>query len=336
MRADADGGEARLVQGEAVQCRLHLRAADTGEAGGGAGGERVHDVVPSHQLPRYRVVGAVHAQHEAAAVGGEVVRGDVDVDIEGVGVLRPVTELVLPARGGGVVEVQDYRAVAVGVDFAFGGNDAFEAAEAGKVRRGDVGNQRHVGAGERGQLRDFAGVVRAHLYHRIAVFVSEAQQGKRYADVVVEVADGGEGLPACLQQPLQHFFGAGFAVAAGDGEKLCLAACAAVAGECLQRGAGVGDDDLRQVHVWPVFGDDGGNGAAFFRRRQEVFATEVFAAQSDKQFARLQAAAVGADFECTEVGAALCARTEGSDFGGGERGVQGFCCSHARTVSWSE
>ena len=138
-----------------------------------------------------------------------------------------------------------------------------------------------------------------------------------------------------MQQALQDFFGAGFAVAAGDSEKLRPTARTAVAGECLQGGEGVGDDDLRQVRVWPVFGDDGGNGAALFRRRQEVFATEVFAVQGDKQFARLQAAAVGADFECTEVGAALCARTEGSDFGGGERGVQRFC-SHVRTVSWSE
>ena len=138
-----------------------------------------------------------------------------------------------------------------------------------------------------------------------------------------------------MQQALQDFFGAGFAVAAGDGEKLRLAAVAAVAGECLQGGEGVGDDDLRQVRVWPVFGDDGGDGALPFGRGEEVFAAEVRPAQGDEQFARLQAAAVGADVERLKVGAMMDAIAEGGDFGGGKRGVQRFC-SHVRTVSWSE
>ena len=323
------------MQGEAGERRLHLCARHPGKARGGAGGERVHDVVPPHQLPSDRVIAAVHAQHEAAAVGGEVVCGDVGVDIEREGVLRAVAELVLPAGGGGQVEVQDDGAVAVRVDFAFGGDDAFERTKSGEVRRGDVGNQRHVRAGECYQGGDFAGVVRAHFNHRIAVFVAQTQQGERHADVVVQVADGGERLPARLQQALQDFFGAGFAVAAGDGEKLRLATGAAVACQRLQGGEGVGDDDLRQVRVWLVFGDDGGDGALPFGRGEEVFTAEVRPAQSDEQFARLQAAAVGADVERLKVGAMMDAIAEGGDFGGGKRGVQRFC-SHVRTVSWSE
>ena len=221
------------------------------------------------------------------------------------------------------------------VDFAFGSDDAFERAETGKVRRGDVGNQRHVRAGKRCQHRDFAGMVRAHFDYRIAVFVTQAQQGERHADVVVQVADGGQRLPACLQQALQDFFGAGFAVAAGDGEKLRLATLATVACQRLQGGEGVGDDDLRQVRVWLVFGDDGGDGALPFGRGEEVFAAKIRPAQGDEQFARLQAAAVGADVERLKVGAMMDAIAEGGDFGGGKRGVQRFC-SHVRTVSWSE
>ena len=160
------------MQGEAGERRLHLCARHPGKARGGAGGERVHDVVPPRQLPGDRVIAAVHAQHEAAAVGGEVVRGNVRVDIEREGVLRAVAELILPARGGGQVEIEDNGAVAVGVDFAFGGDDAFERAEAGEVRRGDVGNQRHVRAGECCQGGDFAGVVRAHFNHGEAVFIT--------------------------------------------------------------------------------------------------------------------------------------------------------------------
>ena len=128
--------------------------------------------MPPRQLPGDRVIAAVHAQHEAAAVSGEVVCGDVRVNIEREGVLRAVAELVLPTRGGGQVEVQDDGAVAVRVDFAFGSDDAFERAETGKVRRGDVGNQRHVRAGECCQGGDFAGVVRAHFNHGEAVFIT--------------------------------------------------------------------------------------------------------------------------------------------------------------------
>ena len=138
-----------------------------------------------------------------------------------------------------------------------------------------------------------------------------------------------------MQQALQDFFGAGFAVAAGDGEKLRLAALTAVACQRLQGGEGVGDDDLRQVRVWLVFGDDGSDGALPFGRREEVFAAEVRAAQGDEEFARVQAAAVGADVARLKIGAMMDAIAEGGDFGGGKRGVQRFC-SHVRTVSWSE
>ena len=138
-----------------------------------------------------------------------------------------------------------------------------------------------------------------------------------------------------MQQALQDFFGAGFAVAAGDGEKLRLATGAAVACQRLQGGEGVGDDDLRQVRVWLVFGDDGGDGALPFGRGEEVFTAKIRPAQGDEQFARLQAAAVGADVQGGEIGAMMDAIAEGGDFGGGKRGVQRFC-SHVRTVSWSE
>ena len=265
MRADADGGKARLLQGKAVKRRLHLCTGNAGEAGGGAGGERVHNVMPPDQLPFHRVIGAIDVQDKAAAVGGKIVRRNVGVEVKGKGVLRAVAELVLPARGGGQVEIEDKRAVAVGVDFAFRGNHPFERAETGKVRRGYVGDERDVRTGKRRQPRNFAGVVRAHFNHGKAVSVAQAQQGERHADVVVQVADGGEGLSARLQQALQHFFGASFAVAAGNGEELCLATRAAVAGECLQGDQGVGDDDLRQIYVWLVFGDDGSDGALPFR-----------------------------------------------------------------------
>ena len=86
--------------------------------------------------------------------------------------MRAVAELVLPAGGGGQVEVQDDGAVAVRVDFAFGGDDAFERTKSGEVRRGDVSNQRHVRAGECRQRGDFAGVVRAHFNHGEAVFIT--------------------------------------------------------------------------------------------------------------------------------------------------------------------
>ena len=49
-----------------------------------------------------------------------------------------------------------------------------------------------VGPRELREVADLAQMVHAHLDHRVAVLVAQAQQRERHADVVVEIAGGGE------------------------------------------------------------------------------------------------------------------------------------------------
>ena len=58
-------------------------------------------------------------------------------------------------------------------------------------------------------------MVGAHLDHRVAVFRVQAQQGQRHADIVVEVALGGQGRSTPSQDGGQHFLERGLAVATG-------------------------------------------------------------------------------------------------------------------------
>jgi hypothetical protein len=66
-------------------------------------------------------------------------------------------------------------------------------------------------------------MVHAHLDRGVAVRRAQPQQGQRHADVVVQVAFGGQhGGPARFggQNRGQHFLHRGLAVAAGDGGNL--------------------------------------------------------------------------------------------------------------------
>ena len=127
-------------------------------------------------------------------------------------------------------------------------------------------------------------------------------------------------MSALLQDALQDFFGGGFAVGTGDGNEGGAAAFAAVTRQGGERREAVLDDDLRQVDVASRF-DDSGNGTARFGGFQIVRTVEVFAFEGNKERARRQFAAVGADVEGAEVGTVVFAVAEGGDTGGVKRGV---------------
>ena len=154
----------------------------------------------------------------------------------------------------------------------------------------------------------------------VAVFVGQAQQGEWHANVVVEVALGGQGLSLLLQEALQDFFAGCFAVSAGDGDEGGTAAFAAVTRQGGERREAVFDDDLRQVDI-ASRSDDSGDSTARFGSFQIVRAVEVFAFEGDEERARRQVAAVGADVEGAEVGAVVFAVAEGGNAGGVKRGV---------------
>jgi hypothetical protein len=84
-------------------------------------------------------------------------------------------------------------------------------------------------------------VIHAHFQHGGAAIGREAQDGKRHADVVVEIANGladGQGLAKKVRDGV---FGGGFAGAASDGDDGSGPAIARPGGEMLEGAEGVGD-----------------------------------------------------------------------------------------------
>ena len=75
---------------------------------------------------------------------------------------------------------------------ALGARHALEAAETFEVLGSGVGDHADRGTRDAHQRGNFAGVVGTHLHYREAMLGGQAQQRERHADVVVEVAAGGQ------------------------------------------------------------------------------------------------------------------------------------------------
>ena len=130
----------------------------------------------------------------------------------------------------------------------------------------------------------------------------QAQQGQRHANVVVQVALGGQGiftLPAhsSTQDAGQHLGDGGFAVAAGHGNQWQAELGTPQGGQFAQRTAAVGHLHAGQTG----FGQASLGHRCHSTRRsglgQKMVGIECIAPQSHKQVARTQAAAVGVDSE---------------------------------------
>ncbi len=100
-----------------------------------------------------------------------------------------------PIVGMGIVAVDDGhpgRAQSL-ENLALGARHAGHVAEPFQMTGTGIVDDRHVRPSQSGQIGDLAMMVGAHLDHRIAMFRIQAQQGQRHADIVVEVALGGQG-----------------------------------------------------------------------------------------------------------------------------------------------
>ena len=161
-----------------------------------------------------------------------------------------------------------------------------------------VVDQHHRGLGNGGQLGNLAGVVHAQLQHRHAVMhfgvLAQPQHLQGQADVVVEVAGGGErrvALPG-LQDGPQHLGDGGLAIAARDRDHGQPQAGAPAPRQLLQGQPGIGHLQARQATVGQATLGQRRRSAGGARLGQKVMRVEALAAQGHEQVARLQAAAV--------------------------------------------
>jgi len=180
--------------------RGDLRERGTGARSRSGRRERVGDVVRTaeRKLDRHGPGGRVQAK---ACAEAPRIEGGVDLAGGEVGALaHPEGDHLrlrqaAPQRGERIVRVDDGgRGRCEPRDhLAFGARDTLEAAEAFEVLGAGVGDQPDGRTRHLDERRHLARVVGPHLHDRKAMLGSEAQQGERHADVVVEIAPRREG-----------------------------------------------------------------------------------------------------------------------------------------------
>lgn len=104
-----------------------------------------------------------------------------------------------------------------------------------------VGEDGGIGARDVDEGFDFTGVIHAHLGDGAGVLVTKRKQGEGQADVVVEIALGGEEREVLGKNCGGQVLGGGFAIAASQGNDERVVPTAIGAGEVLQGDEGISD-----------------------------------------------------------------------------------------------
>ena len=202
-----------------------------------------------------------------------------------------------------------------------------------------VVDQRDGRRGDAREAGDLAAMIHAELDGAPAVRRPHLEQRERHADVVIQVAGGGEHRLIAGVAPQdcgEHFLHRGLAVGAGDGDEHRCEARAPVARELAKRALAVlHDDDRKRIRPLIVVIDHGGGRAAPDGGIEEVVPIEALAAQGDEEFIAPDRAAVGRHAGKARVGAAGAAAGHARCFGRAHHRVLRRA-SAARAAAWSE
>src|SRR5258707_5667673 len=117
-----------------------------------------------------------------------------------------------------VIRVQDNRPFAGN---AFGQNrllpgNSFSTAQKFDMRDPHVGDDRVLRRRDADQSCNFSWVIHTVLKNRYLMLTLESQDGERYPNVIIQVANRFRDAKPFPQYRRHHFFGAGFSVASGN------------------------------------------------------------------------------------------------------------------------
>ena len=161
------------------------------------------------------------------------------------------------------------------------------------MHRGDVRDDREVGADDGGGDAQFAGDAHAGLDHGEAVERRlDAQEHQRHADQVVEVGFGDEGLGA--EERGEQLLRGGLADAAGHADDAAREVRAPAGGDAAERDERIVHDQLREVVGDGAF-DEGAGGALRTGGAEEVMAVAAVGAYGHEDIARAKRAGVRAE-----------------------------------------
>ena len=300
----------------AVQPRLALQAALGSRVGRESAGDGIRRHVERHGdgAGRRGVVDVVFARHAQRRPDVAARRGEADFAarcrfavigahcavMDAKANLLSARRLLRPVVGEGIVGVDERHAIGLeaGEDFALGPGNVRNTSQLAHMRAMGVVDERRVGPGYAAQIVDFPEMVHAHFDHRKMVPLAQLQQCQRHADVVVEIALGGQDRGIVVARGAQngrrHFLHRGLAVGAGECHQPPPETIPPPARELAQgqprvrhpnhRDAGI----FRQHFVQQRAGRSGPG-----RRRDKVMAVEFFAGQRHEQVIRRHGAAIG-------------------------------------------
>ncbi len=182
-------------------------------------------------------------------------------------------------------------------DFGLGVGDVRDGVEELDM---DGRHPRHdcdVRTNETRERRNLARVVHADFEHaEIGAFRHERQR-KRHAPEIVVGFLRSVRAPRCRKHQAQHFLRAGLADAAGDGDDARACSLAGRAAERVQRFERIGyaKQAMGRCGRFERLLDDGGGGALFEGRRNELVSIRALALDGDKKIAALQCPAIDGD-----------------------------------------
>ena len=104
-----------------------------------------------------------------------------------------------------------------------------------------IGDNGDIRQGDLGQRSNLAGMIRAQFQHEIILVRVGREDRQGNADVVVEAFGGDRSAKTVAQDTIDEMLGAGFAVAAGDGDHFAAQLPANMPGQPAHRQARVGD-----------------------------------------------------------------------------------------------
>ena len=218
--------------------------------------------------------------------------------VDGKGTHRTAGSHGFPGFGVGIVGI-DYRhtisrqTVEDGTLFT---RHLIEIAHAFEVRTLGVGDQRHGRRANRCQIGDFARMVHTHLDHGGAMRGTQAKQSQRQADIVIQVAAGGQHRSAIdrLQDGRDHFFGGRLSVRAGHRDHRQRELRPPGCGQAAKRQACVVDHDGRSPRWQLAFVRHQHGGSPRLQRlSQKIVGIETLANQSNEQTSLGDASRIG-------------------------------------------
>ncbi len=185
----------------------------------GRGRQRVPGVVQAGNMQGHADAALRSAQIQQAAQRTGLYRGtDIRRRIEAETQMHDTLRHVTPDRETGVIQIKHGNAIRRQSfeDFTLGAGNCLHRAKPLQMGTLGVVHNRHGGRGDACEIGNLAGVIHAHLDHCGAMRGTQTQQGQRQADVVVEIALGGQhgiGAEMCRKNRGAHFLDRSLAIA---------------------------------------------------------------------------------------------------------------------------